>query len=218
MRFIRKFFNFKMFLPSSSDVRRELRHLTDILELASHELKDGNAIERYKSIKALEGKADEIIHKISNKLAYDHTRVTEEKADIRYLAESIDDIIDNLTEAIFLLTIIKPLDDSVYHFFAFLDKAAEYIRMAIYLITTKDWRAKEGEIIKLCKEINYIENLGDNHYRSLFVKIKNRNYTNIQELKQSFLYMRVIDFLEKALDACEDVADAIDTLRLKGGL
>lgn len=216
--FLRKFFNFRMFLPKHLEVRRNLRSLVDILELASHAARDEHAIERYKSIKTLEAKADEIIHEISNRLAYDHTRVTEEKADIKHLAECIDDVIDNLTEAMFLLTVIKPNDDSCYHFLSLLDEAIQHIRMSIYLITAKDWREKEQDIIKLCEEVNRIENLGDNHYRSLFVSIKQQKYGSIQELKESFLYLRVIDFLERALDACEDVADAMDIIRLKGGL
>jgi len=216
--FLRKFFNFRMFLPKQLEVRRRLRSLVDILELVSNSTRDENAVERYKSIKTLEAKADEIIHEISNKLAYDHTRVTEEKADIKHLAECVDDVIDNLTEAMFLLTVIRPPDDNCYHFLSLLDEAIQHIRMSIYLITAKDWRAREQDIIKSCEEVNRIENLGDNHYRSLFVSIKQQKYKNIQELKESFLYLRVIDFLERALDACEDVADMVDTIRLKGGV
>jgi len=207
-----------MFLPKQLEVRRYLRSLVDILELVSNAAKEKNAMERYKSIKMLEAKADEIVHEISNRLAYDHTRVTEEKADIKRLSECIDNVIDNLTETMFLLTVIKPPDDSSYHFLSLLDEAIQHIRMSIYLITAKDWREREGDIIKLCKEVNRIENLGDNHYRSLFVGVKQQKYKNIQELKESFLYLRAIDFLERALDACEDVADMVDTIRLKGGM
>jgi len=77
---------------------------------------------------------------------------------------------------------------------------------------------KKEDIIKYCTEINRLENLGDNHYRALFVEIEKRKYKEISELKELLLYLRIIDYLEAALDACEDVADIIDTLRLKGGL
>jgi len=217
-RLLKRIFCIGMFLPKAKEIKQDLRSLVDILELVSSALRDDDESERYKTIKILEEKADEIIHRISNNLAYDHTRVTEEKADVKRLAECIDDVIDNLTEAMFLLTVIRLPDDSCYHFLSLLDGAIQHIRMSIYLITAKDWRAREQDIIKSCEEVNRIENLGDNHYRSLFVSIKQRRYKNIQELKESFLYLRVIDFLERALDSCEDVADIIDTLRLKGGL
>jgi len=217
-RFFSWILRIKMFLPRAKEIRQDLRAIVDVLELVSRSFKDSNPVERYKTIKTLEEKADNIVHRISNKLAYDLTRVTEEKGDVKELAERIDDVIDNLTEAMFLLTVIKPPDDSCYYFLSLIDEAIQYIRRSIYLITLEDWRLKEEDIIKLCEEVNRIENLGDNHYRSLFVSIKQQKYKNIQELKESFLYLRVIDFLERALDACEDVADMVDTIRLKGGV
>jgi len=208
-----------MFLPKAKEIKQDLRSLVDILELVSNSLEDDNRSERYKTIKILEEKADEIIHRIANKLAYDHTRVTEEKADVKELAERIDDIIDNLTEVVFLLTTVKvPKGNSVFSFFSFIREAICYIRASVYLITANEWRGKEEDIIKYCMEVNRLENLGDNHYRALFVEIEKRKYEEISELKELLLYLRVIDYLEAALDACEDVADIIDTLRLKGGL
>ena len=209
-----------MFLPKAKEIKQDLRSLVDILELVSNSLRDDdNSSERYKTIKILEEKADEIIHRISNKLAYDHTRVTEEKADIKELAERIDDIIDNLTEAMFLLTIVNvPKGNSVSSFSSIVSEAIYYIRASVYLITANDWRKKEEDIIKYCAEINRLENLGDNHYRALFVEIEKQKYKEISKLKELLLYLRIIDYLEAALDACEDVADIVDILRLKGGL
>jgi len=216
---LKRIFRIGMVLPKAKEIKQDLRSLADILELVSNSLRDDNRSERYKTIKILEEKADEIIHRISNKLAYDHTRVTKEKADIKELAERIDDIIDNLTEAVFLLTVVKvPKGNSVSSFFSFISEAIYYIRASVYLITTNDWREKEKDIIKSCAEINRLENLGDNHYRTLFIEIEKRKYKEISELKELLLYLRIIDYLEAALDACEDVADIIDILRLKGGL
>ena len=218
-RWLRKLFSFRMFLPSAIKIKEDLRSLVDILELASNSLETLNKIERYKTIKTLEEKADEIIHKISNELSYDHTRVTEEKADVKELAERIDDIIDNLTEASFLLTVIdEPDGNSISSFFSFIREAIYYIRDCVYLITVKDWRAKSDSIIKFCAEINRLENLGDNHYRAIFVQMQKRNHNSETELKEAMMQLRIFDYLEAALDACEDVADILDTLRLKGGL
>jgi len=217
-RLLKKILRIGMFLPKAKEIKQDLRSLVDILELVSNSLRDDNKSERYKTIKILEEKADEIIHRISNKLTYDHTRVTEEKADIKELAERIDDIIDNLTEVVFLLTIWSPNTNSITPFFSFIREAIYYIRDSVYLITTNDRREKEEDIIKYCAEINRLENLGDNHYRALFVEIEKRKYKEISELKELLLYLRIIDYLEAALDACEDAADIIDTLRLKGGL
>ena len=216
---LKRIFRIGMFRPKAKEIKQDLRSLADILELVSNSLRDDNRSERYKTIKILEEKADEIIHRISNKLAYDHTRVTEEKADIKELAERIDDIIDNLTGAAFLLTVVDvPEGHSVSPFFSIVSVAIYYIRASVYLITTNDWREKEEDIIKYCAEINRLENLGDNHYRALFVEIEKRKYKEISELKELLLYLRIIDYLEAALDACEDAADIIDILRLKGGL
>ena len=218
-RLLKRVFRIGMFLPKAKEIKQDFRSLVDILELVSNSLRDDNRSERYKTIKILEEKADEIIHRISNKLAYDHTRVTEEKADIKELAERIDDIIDNLTEAVFLLTVVDVLKgNSISSLFSIVSEAIYYIRASVYLITTNDWREKEEDIIKYCAEINRLENLGDNHYRALFVEIEKRKYKEISELKELLLYLRIIDYLEAALDACEDVADIIDILRLKGGL
>jgi len=208
-----------MFLPKEIDIKRDLRSLVDILELISSSLRDNNKTERYKTIKTLEEEADEIVHKISNKLSYDHTRVTEEKADIKGLADRMDDIIDNVTEAAFLLTVIdEPKDDLVSSFFSFIIQAIYYVRDSIYLITSKDWKVKADNIIKFCVEINRLENLGDNHYRAIFVQMQKCSHNSVSELKEAMMQLRIIDYLEAALDACEDVADIIDTLRLKGGL
>ncbi len=144
MKRLERIFRIGIFLPKAKEIKQDLRSLVDILELVSNSLGDDDRAERYKTIKILEEKADEIIHRISNKLAYDHTRVTEEKADIKELSERIDDIIDNLTEAAFLLTTVKvPKGNSIFSFFSFIKGAIYYIRASVYLITANEWREKK---------------------------------------------------------------------------
>ena len=52
----------------------------------------------------LEEEADSIVHAIIEELFFDHTRVTEEKGDIRYFAHNLDNVIDGIEKAVNRLT------------------------------------------------------------------------------------------------------------------
>lgn len=201
----------------STNIKSELRNLADVLEQVVFAFQDNNKIERYKTIKILEEKADAIVHKISNALAFDHTRVAEEKEDIRRLTEAVDDVIDNLTDIAFLLT-IYPAHQYYNYFLEIIDEAAEYLKQNIYLITNKNWQNKIFEIENFIKEIHRLENIGDNYYKSALVEFAKRKFNNVQEIKDNIIYLRTIEYLERTLDALEDAADIIDLIRLKGGV
>ena len=81
----------------------------------------------------LENEADEIVHSVIRDLLYDHTRVTEEKGDIKFLIYNMDNIVDCIdkTASRLLIYQIKNIPQAAIDFAVYLKQAAQEIKTGI---------------------------------------------------------------------------------------
>ena len=170
--------------------------------------------------KETEEKADLIVHGIYELLLCDHTRVTEEVSDIRYFVKRIDDIIDDIEEVIWRLMAWSQLSYELNEAQAYFGNFIGLIEKAIHSISvatecSSNFLKYNDTILDCIKEINQYENEGDDLYRKILIKIMK---TDFKEERKRILLLEIVKRFERILDNAEDIADALDSFRLKGGI
>ena len=164
----------------------------------------------------LEDEADEIVHQVVEDLLYDHTRVTEEKGDIRFFVHNMDNVIDSIEKAVNRLYIyrVKNLPQAFSDFLPFLKEAARQIEMGVKAL--RNIRKNDKILADCCVKINDLEDEADEINRKWLAKIVGNNYADVDDFKKTLAIKEIIDLLEYAMDQCEDVANILETFRLKG--
>jgi len=170
--------------------------------------------------KEVEEKADLIVHGIYELLLCDHTRVTEEVSDIRYFVKRIDDIIDDIEEVIWRLMAWSHLGYELNEARSYFGNFIGLIEKAIHSISvatecSSNFLKYNDTILDCIKEINQYENEGDDLYRKILIKIMK---TDFEEERKRILLLEIVKRFERILDNAEDIADALDSFRLKGGI
>jgi len=170
--------------------------------------------------KEVEEKADLIVHGIYELLLCDHTRVTEEVSDIRYFVKRIDDIIDNIEEVIWRLMAWSHLGYELNEARSYFGNFIGLIEKAIHSISaatecSSNFLKYNDTILDCIKEINQYENEGDNLYRKILIKIMKVDF---EEERKRILLLEIVKRFERILDNAEDIADTLDSFRLKGGI
>lgn len=165
-----------------------------------------NVQQKIEEIRRIEHEGDDLTHEILTKL--NQTFITPfDREDIHQLASKLDDVLDFIhaaTARIVMYRIVSPPP-----------AAAELAR--IILLQTQELQKavsllqKNGNILVHCVEINRLENEADvvaqQAIASLFEHEKDPiNLIKIKEL---------LEFLERATDKAEDVADVLETVVLK---
>jgi len=169
-------------------------------------------------LEELEGEADSIVHQIIHGLFYDHTRVTEEKGDIRYFAHNLDNVIDGIEKAVVRLTFVQrqTLPEPVSEFSPIILEASQEIRTAVHCL--RDMRCDEPTLEMCCVKTNELENKADKINRKWLRMLMTTPVKNPDELLDRLLLREIVDILEDTMDQCEDVANILETFRLKGGI
>jgi hypothetical protein len=164
----------------------------------------------------LEDEADEIVHQVVEELLYDHTRVTEEKGDVRFFVHNMDNVIDSIEKAVNRLYIyrVKNLPKALPDFLPFLKEAARQIKIGVKSL--RNIRKNDKILADCCVRINDLEDEADNVNRKWLAKIVGTNFSNVEDFKKTLAVKEIIDLLEYAMDQCEDVANILETFRLKG--
>ena len=164
----------------------------------------------------LEDEADKIVHQVVEELLYDHTRVTEEKGDIRFFVHNMDNIIDSIEKAINRLYIyrIESIPKALFDFLPFLKEAANQIEIGVNSL--RNIRKNDKILAECCVRINDLEDEADKINRKWLAKIVSTNFSNVEDFKKTLAIKEIIELLEYAMDQCEDVANILETFRLKG--
>ncbi len=193
---------------------KKIKEAVDLLEGLK---KDYSSLpEVAQNLDRVEDEADEIVHKIIEELLYDHTRVTEEKGDIRFFVYNMDNVIDSLEKVANRLNIyrIKDLPQPLIDFLPFLKEAASQIELGVSSL--KDIRRNDEVIARCCVKINDLENEADKVNRRWLAKIIGEDCSDVDNFKKTLAVKEIVDTLEYTMDQCEDVANILETLRLKG--
>ena len=169
-------------------------------------------------LKILEDEADGVVHQIINELFFDHTRVTEEKGDIRGFAHNLDNVVDGVEKAVNRLTFTQTrmLPEPVIEFSGIILEASEEIRRAVSFL--RNLREEEKTLDTCCIKINELENDADKINRKWLKKLMTTPVKNFDTLLNRLVLKEIVEILENTMDQCEDVANILDTFRVKGGI
>jgi uncharacterized protein len=155
---------------------------------------------------ALENAGDDATHAIIKHL--DRSFVTPfDREDIYRLASTLDDVVDHVDAAVDLATLYRvgELPDGVAAQTDLLCRAARLTAEAMPRL------AEPQELTAYWVEVNQLENEADQVYRRLLSELFNgqRDALEVMKLKD------VVDELEAAADAFEDVADTVHSIAVK---
>ena len=191
---------FAMFSAMSDNLIAGARTLVDLFA-NYHEVE-----KQVEHIQRIEREGDELTHAILTKL--NQTFITPiDREDIHQLASKLDDVLDFINAAGARIV--------MYRITAAPPAAAELARIILMqsqeLQKAVSLMQKNGNILVHCVEINRLENEADqvsqNAIASLFEHEKDPiNLIKIKEL---------LEFLERATDKAEDVANVLETVVLK---
>ncbi|NQE45934.1 hypothetical protein C5S31_07930 [ANME-1 cluster archaeon GoMg2] len=169
-------------------------------------------------LKTLEDEADSVVHEIVQELFYDHTRVTEEKGDIRYFAHNLDNVIDGIEKAVARLAFTeRPAPpEFVSEFSTIILEASQEIKTAVSCLRTLS--VSEEKLAACCIKINELENEADVINRKWLKTLMTTPLKDPAELLDRVLLKEIVEILEDTMDQCEDVANILETFRVKGGI
>lgn len=205
---------FKRFLPKEDRFFILFRQHADIvaeginqfeLLLADYSKRE----EQTALIKKIEGRADDVAHEIFGLL--NTVFVTPfDREDIRMLTNYMDDVMDMMEKAGTRMEIynMPSPPDAVREQTGILKRAFEELSAAIGMLG--DLKQKDA-ILKICIDVNSIENEGDLVLRSALHRLFENPVDPFLVMKQK----EIFEHLEAAIDRCEDLANVIETILIK---
>jgi predicted phosphate transport protein (TIGR00153 family) len=183
------------------------KHLVNGAELLAEMLGEGNDREAIaKRMRDAEHEADETTHEIVRRV--NTTFVTPfDREDIYSLASRLDDVMDYMEEAVDLVLLyeVDALPTELADQVEVLQRCAELTAESMpRLQSMKD-------LEEYWIEINRLENAGDKSYRRILAKLFSGKYEALEVLKLK----DVVDSLEGAIDAFEQVANIVEQIAVK---
>ncbi len=194
---------FVLFQQSAQNALKIARQLQDMLNTWE------DIRERVSVITALEHEGDAITHQIVAELH--RTFVTPfDREDIAMLANSLDDITDfihSVADAMSLYNIERPTE-----------KVKEMVEVAVQAVAEVgnavseiEGRIDKEKLLKRCVEINRLENVSDSLYRAAMAEL----FTNCEDFAHVIKWREIYEYIENAIDRCEDVANILEGVALK---
>ena len=161
-------------------------------------------------LKDLEHEGDRITHETLDKL--NTTFITPfDREDIHTLATRLDDILD-ATDAAGQRLVVYRITEVPPEFLTLADLLVESAKEVQTAVLALPNRKKREEAIASCVEINRLENEADVVLREALADLFHNAHDAIEVVKLKDLF----SFLEDATDRCEDVANVIETIIMKG--
>ena len=164
---------------------------------------------KIKAIAEIEHNCDIQVHKIIKQLnAAFITPIDRE--DIFLIAKEIDNIIDHIDETAnhFIIFNVKKVKPAAIELSKLIVQSITNLQILfVELIKMK----ANDKIFKPIIEVNRIENQGDEIYRAELTKLFAEEGNAIEVIRWQGIY----NYLEKALDSCEDVANIIEGVVMK---
>jgi predicted phosphate transport protein (TIGR00153 family) len=193
---------FDLFVDSAENLRVAVDLLKDLID----DYRDVDL--KAKRISDREHEGDEITHAIIRRLNTSFITPMD-REDIYQLATALDDVLDSVeaVSELFLLHAIEEPLPQMRAQVAVLAKAAEQTEGALRLLPNMDRERLEPYWI----ETNTLENEGDQLYRRAVAELFSGEYRAMDVLR----WKEVIENLEEALDALENVANIVESVVLK---
>jgi predicted phosphate transport protein (TIGR00153 family) len=157
-------------------------------------------------VRELEHASDDLTREVIRTL--DVTVVTPyDRDDIYGLATGLDDILDSIW-AVADLVVLHRIEDTLPEFrqlTGVLRKAGAGVRTAVAGLRSA------ADVMPQVIEINRLENEGDRIYRKAVARLYSGEFRAMDVLK----WKDVMDQLEAAVDACEDIANVVESIVVK---
>jgi predicted phosphate transport protein (TIGR00153 family) len=161
-------------------------------------------------LKALEHEGDRLTHQTLDKL--NSTFITPfDREDIQALATRLDDILD-LTDAAAQRLVVFRIDAVPQRFVKLADLLVDSAREVQKAVLALPDRKKRDIALASCVEINRLENEADVIHREALGDLFANAHDAVGVIKLKDLF----GFVEEATDRCEDVANVIQTIIIKG--
>lgn len=191
---------YDLFTTAAENVREGVRVLSQALPV------DSDRAALAARLKEVEHAGDDHTHNIIRRV--NSTFVTPfDRDDIYRLASSLDDVLDDVEEAIDLMVLynIGELPTGMAGMVDVLDRAAEITAEAMPRLRTMN------ELSDYWVEVNRLENEADQIYRRLVARLFSGEYDplTLHKLKD------LVDTLEDACDGFEHVANTVEQIALK---
>jgi uncharacterized protein len=154
----------------------------------------------------LEQKGDKIIHELLLRL--NSTFITPlDPEDIASLASHLDDVLDGIEEATHRLRAYKlsPIPPVFLQLCGCIEACTRELSSAFLALSKNDG------LLKHCIEINNIEEQADQLARAAIEELFDQERDPIRLIKVK----EIVEVLEETTDACEDVADVLQTVLVK---
>src|SRR6185437_13407181 len=123
------------------------------------------------------------------------------------ITTAMDDVLDSIEDSSFRIAAyrINPIPPGMIEFAEIIHSACMRVQVAVQKLHAR--KALQEE----CIGINHLENLADDLVRRLVTNLFESGMDAISVMKLKEIY----DFLEQAIDRCEDVADVLQTIAVK---
>lgn len=194
---------FELFKESGDHMVAAMREFQRMLEYP-------NEMEsRSRQIKELENKADDVTHRTM--VLLHRTFFTPlDREDIHTLIKTMDDILDFIdasAQRLFLYE-VRRIPAEMVKLADLTFDSVELVRKAVQLLTNLK---NSSEILKICVEINQLENQADNVLRNAVAQL----FREEHDLKLLIKLKEIYELLETVTDRCEDVANVIESIVLE---
>jgi len=192
---------FDMFVAMAENLGAGAKALVEMLE------NYGDPVGQSHRIKDLEHKGDNTTHNMMARL--NQTFITPfDREDMHELCSKIDDVLDLIDAAASRLVIyrVDRIRPGVADLAKILSQAAEQVVAAVRVL------GKQNHILDHCIEINRLENEADRQSRTLIARLFDEEKDPVQIIK----WKEIIEVIETAVDKCEDVANVLEGVVLKG--
>jgi len=179
--------------------------LSDIM----HNYNPDELEEKMKLMHNIEHAGDVERHIMMKKLAKEFITPIE-REDIVAMADAIDNVTDNIEDVLMRMYMfnVRTMRDDALKMADIIVKCCEALREA--LSEFHNFR-KSQTLHSLIVEINRMEEEGD----ELFMKATRNLYVNGKDPIEMYGWGRTLHYMEICCDACEDVADVIESVMMK---
>jgi uncharacterized protein len=155
--------------------------------------------------------ADQIAHKALDRL--DRTFITPfDREDIHALIGEMDDIVDNIDALAkrFPLFHVKAMEPAFEQQADLLVQATVAVSEAVHRLRKS---RKLSELSDKLIEIHHKESMGDDNHHAALSRLFSGAVEPLEVIKWKELY----DYVEEAIDGCEDVGNTLERIVLKNG-
>ena len=168
-----------------------------------------NVKERVWVINDLEHQGDAITHQIFEQL---HRSVitTFDREDIALLAHSLDDVTDFIhaaADAMLLYKVERPTNRAR----ELVDVIVQAVAEVESAVSEMHDRIGRKQLLKRCVEINRLENIGDNVFRSAMAEL----FDDSTDIAGLIKWREIYKHMESVIDRCEDIANILEGVAIK---